>query len=116
MISTVQAGFGTNFVHFLSESAKHVAWLVATCEAEGIAAIEATPEAEDEWLAVLHGVAMGLAEYSLTCTPGYYNSEGSRTPEGARNLVYPGSLMHYAGYLQRWREAGEMTGTAITRS
>jgi cation diffusion facilitator CzcD-associated flavoprotein CzcO len=115
VISTVQAGFGTNFVHFLSESARHVAWLVATCESEGIASIEATVEAEDEWLSVLHGVAMGLAEYSLTCTPGYYNSEGSFTAEGARNLVYPGSLMHYAGYLERWRESGDMAGTRLTR-
>ncbi|MEQ8839571.1 MAG: NAD(P)/FAD-dependent oxidoreductase [Acidimicrobiales bacterium] len=115
VISTVQAGFGTNFVHFLSESAKHVAWIVATCEEEGITSIEATPEAEDEWLDVLYGVAMGLAEYSLTCTPGYYNSEGSFTAEGARNLVYPGSLMHYAGYLERWRDEGEMAGTRITR-
>jgi cation diffusion facilitator CzcD-associated flavoprotein CzcO len=116
VISTVQAGFGTNFVHFLSESARHVAWLVATAEDEGIVSIEATPEAEDEWLMVLYGVAMGLAEYSATCTPGYYNSEGSRTTEGARNLVYPGSLMHYAGYLQRWREAGDMAGTTVVRT
>jgi cation diffusion facilitator CzcD-associated flavoprotein CzcO len=115
VISTVQAGFGTNFVHFLSESARHVAWIISHCESDGIASIEATPEAEDEWLNVLYGVAMGLAEYSATCTPGYYNSEGSRTPEGARNLVYPGSLMHYAGYLQRWREAGDLAGTRVSR-
>lgn len=115
MISTVQAGFGTNFVHFLSESAKHVAWVVATCEEEGIQAIEATETAEEDWLQTLYGVAAGLAAYSATCTPGYYNSEGSFTSEGARNLVYPGSLMHYAGYLERWRDAGDMPGTRIER-
>ncbi|MEM7141827.1 MAG: NAD(P)/FAD-dependent oxidoreductase [Actinomycetota bacterium] len=116
IISTVQAGFGTNFVHFLSQSAIHVASLVQTCLDEGIESVEATPGAEDEWLAVLHGVAMGLAEYSLTCTPGYYNSEGSFTTQGARNLVYPGSLLHYAGYLERWRDAGDMPGALVTRA
>ncbi|MDW3218962.1 MAG: NAD(P)/FAD-dependent oxidoreductase [Acidimicrobiales bacterium] len=116
IISTVQAGFGTNFVHFLSESAKHVAALVDTCVGQGIETIEATPEAEDEWLAVLHGVAAGLAHYSASCTPGYYNSEGARTPQGARNLVYPGSLLHYAGHLERWRDAGDLAGTVVTRA
>ena len=114
VISTVQAGFGTNFVHFLSESAKHVAWLIATCDERGINSIEATVEAEDEWLATLYEVAAGMRHYSAACTPGYYNSEGSFTPEGARNVVYPGSLLHYAGYLERWRDAGDMAGTVTT--
>ena len=115
IIGTMQAGFGVNFVHFLSESARHVAWIVATCEAEGIRSIEATVDAEEEWLGVLYGVAMGLRRYSSTCTPGYYNSEGNPGPGGARNLVYPGSLMHYVGYLERWREAGDMPGARVER-
>jgi len=115
IIGTIQAGFGVNFVHFLSESARHVAWIVATAEEEGIRSIEATVEAEEEWLFVLYGVAMGLRAYSSTCTPGYYNSEGTPGPGGARNLVYPGSLMHYVGYLERWRSAGDMQGERVER-
>ncbi|MGA0238562.1 MAG: flavin-containing monooxygenase [Acidimicrobiales bacterium] len=115
IIGTIQAGFGVNFVHFLSESARHVAWIVATAEEEGIRSIEATVEAEEEWLFVLYGVAMGLRAYSSTCTPGYYNSEGTPGPGGARNLVYPGSLMHYVGYLERWRSAGDMPGARVER-
>lgn len=115
IIGAIQAGFGVNFVHFLSESARHVAWIVATAQAQGICSIEATVEAEEEWLHVLYGVAMGLRAYSSTCTPGYYNSEGNPGPGGARNLVYPGSLMHYVGYLERWRDAGDMAGTRIER-
>lgn len=115
IIGTIQAGFGVNFVHFLSESARHVAWIVATAEEQGIRSIEATVEAEEEWLHVLYGVAMGLRAYSSTCTPGYYNSEGNPGPGGARNLVYPGSLTHYVGYLERWRNAGDMSGARVER-
>ena len=50
VVSFIQAGFGLNFVHFLSESTAHIAWLVDHCTTEGIEAIEATVEAEDEWL------------------------------------------------------------------
>jgi cation diffusion facilitator CzcD-associated flavoprotein CzcO len=115
MISLVQAGFGTNFLHFLSESAKHVAWLIATCEQQRIVTIEATPAAEEEWLGVLYGAAAGAAGYSATCTPGYYNSEQSHDAKSARNLVYAGSLMDYAEYLVRWRAAGDFAGTKVVR-
>ena len=115
MISLVQAGFGTNFLHFLSESAKHVAWLIATCLDEGVATIEATPEAEEDWHALLLGVAGGIADYSVNCTPGYYNGEQGHNPKAARNLVYTGSLLDYAGYLERWREADGFPGARVVR-
>ena len=115
MISLVQAGFGTNFLHFLSESAKHVAWLIATCLDEGVATIEATPEAEEDWHALLLGVAGDIADYSVNCTPGYYNGEQGHNPKAARNLVYTGSLLDYAGYLERWREADGFPGARVVR-
>ena len=116
MISIVQAGFGTNFVHFLQKSAEHIAWLVNHCLNEGIASIEATPEAEEEWLMELYGVAMGIAGYSGNCTPSYYNSEGQITEKAARNLTYVGSLLDYAGYLERWRDSGDFPGAKVVRS
>ncbi|OWY62609.1 monooxygenase, partial [cyanobacterium TDX16] len=114
MIGVVQAGFGTNFLHFLSESAKHVAWLVAECEERGIGTIEATPEAEEEWLGVLYGVAQLISGYASQCTPGQYNGELGRDQKAMRNLVYTGSLLDYAGYLERWRDAGGFEGTRTT--
>jgi cation diffusion facilitator CzcD-associated flavoprotein CzcO len=116
MISLVQAGFGTNFLHFLSESAKHVAWLIAECIEEGVATIEATVEAEEDWHSLLLGVAMGIADYSVNCTPGYYNGEQGHNPKAARNLVYTGSLLDYAGYLERWRDDGGFPGALVQRT
>ncbi|MCU0272943.1 MAG: NAD(P)/FAD-dependent oxidoreductase [Acidimicrobiales bacterium] len=116
IISLIQAGFGTNFVHFLTESAKHVASVIATCEAQKVITIEAEPQAEEEWLGVLYSVAGGSAAYSATCTPGYYNSEQVHSVKSARNLVYAGSLMDYAEYLTRWREAGTMPGAKVVRA
>ena len=113
MISLVQAGFGTNFLHFLSESAKHVAWLIATCIESGVTTIEATPEAEEQGLRTRLGGAMGIADYSNNCTPGYYNSEQERDAKAARNLVYTGSLLEYAGYLERWRDEGGFPGALV---
>jgi len=117
IISFLQAGFGTNFVHFLGKSAEHVASLIVRCDSEGVATIEATPEAEDEWLMELYGAAAGAAAYSASCTPGYYNGEqGEVDAKGARNLVYAGSLLDYAGYLERWRRTDDLPGALITRA
>ena len=115
IISLVQAGFGTNFVHFLSKSTEHVASIIATCQQRGIETIEATEAAEEEWLMVLYGAAAGAARYSVDCTPSYYNSEQVfAEAKSARNLVYAGSLLDYAGYLERWRQTGTMPGALTT--
>jgi hypothetical protein len=116
IISIVQAGFGTNFLHFLSESANHVAWLIAGCEQQGVATIEATPEAEEEWLGLLLRVAGGISAYSASCTPGYYNGEQGENPKARRNLTYTASLLDYVGYLERWREQGGFPGAKVLRS
>lgn len=116
IISTVQAGFGTNFVHFLVESSRHIAWMVKACQDEGIATIEATPEAEEEWIGKLWGIARGLSRYSSVCTPGYYNSEGILTSLAARNVTHPGNLMHYIEELDKWREAGGFPGARIVKN
>ncbi len=116
IISLVQAGFGTNFLHFLSKSTQHVASIIATCKERDIVTIEASAEAEEDWLMVLYGAASGAARYSVDCTPSYYNSEQVHADaKAARNLVYAGSLLDYAGYLERWRETGTMPG-ALTHA
>ena len=75
LISLVQGGFGTNFSHLLSESAKHVAHIVEACVERGIVAIEPEEAAEEDWLSVLHTVGAGGARYFQRCTPSFYNSE-----------------------------------------
>ena len=115
MISIVQAGFGTNFLHFLSETAQHVAWLIATCVDQGVATIEATVEAEEDWHKTLLGVAGRISAYSASCTPGYYNSEQGQNPKARRNLTYTGSLLDYVGYLQRWRDEPDFPGAKVVR-
>jgi len=114
LISLVQGGFGTNFSHLLSESAKHVAHIVEACVEQGIVEIEPEESAEDEWLSVLLGVGMGGARYFMACTPSFYNSEQQAIDQrAARNLTYTGSLLEYVGYLERWRQPLEFAGVKV---
>jgi cation diffusion facilitator CzcD-associated flavoprotein CzcO len=113
VVSFIQAGFGLNFVHFLSVSTEHIAWLIDHCRSEGLASIEATVDAEDEWLDVLWAASGPLARYNRACTPSYGNSEGEHSMLAARSAVFPGSLMDYASHLERWRDAGTLEGTRV---
>ncbi len=111
----IQAGFGLNFHHYLSELTAHLASIVATAADEDIISIEATVAAEDEWLDTLWEAGKGFGRYSASCTPSFHNSEGARTMAAARNVVHPGNLMRYAAHLERWRAAGSLPGTTVVR-
>jgi cation diffusion facilitator CzcD-associated flavoprotein CzcO len=117
LISLVQGGFGTNFSHLLSESAKHVAHIVESCVEQGIVEIEPEVAAEEEWLAVLHRIGAASGRYFLSCTPSFYNSEQQAIDARAsRNLTYSGSLLDYVGYLERWRQDPDFTGVKVRRA
>ncbi|MGP0032324.1 MAG: flavin-containing monooxygenase [Acidimicrobiales bacterium] len=116
LISLVQGGFGTNFSHLLSESARHVAHIIEACVEQGIVSIEPEEAAEDQWLSVLLEVGIGGAAYFQSCTPSFYNSEQQAIDaRAARNLTYTGSLLDYVGYLERWRRAPDFAGVKLRR-
>ena len=117
LISLVQGGFGTNFSHLLSQSAKHVAHIVEACIGQGIVVIEPEEDAEEEWLSLLLRVGVGNARYFQRCTPSFYNSEQQAIDgRAARNLTYTGSLLDYIGYIERWRDAPDFAGVRIERA
>ena len=110
----IQAAYGLNFHHYLHELTTHLTWIVASLEDEGATSIEASVEAEDEWLALLWEAGKGFGRYAATCTPSFHNSEGARTMAAARNVVLPGNLMKYISHLEAWREADGYPGTTVT--
>ena len=117
MISTVQGGFGTNFVHYLTETSKHCAHIIRMCLDEDITQIEPSADAEEDWFNVLMSKVMGVGMYNASCTPGYLNREQSAGDmKGARAASFMGSVEEYADHLIAWREAGELTGVVVTKA
>jgi cation diffusion facilitator CzcD-associated flavoprotein CzcO len=111
MISTVQGGFGVNFVHYLTETSLHVATIIVGCLRDGVTEIEATAEGQEEWFALLLSKVGGLARYNATCTPGYLNNEQAEGDmKAARNTPFMGSVMEYADLLAAWRAEGSWHG------
>jgi cyclohexanone monooxygenase len=103
MISTVQGGQNVNFLFTITETARHVAWIVEACRDHEVACIEPTERAQEDWLKVIMGGIEQTWRYQVACTPGYLNNEGGGDLRTARAAAYMGSALDYASVLEDWR-------------
>ena len=115
MISTVQGGQTINFLHTITETAQHVAFVVKECIEEGITSIEPTQEAQDRWFNIIKSQVLDIGRYNAACTPSYLNNEGGGNMRSARAAAYMGSPFDFIGYLERWRENGAFPGLDVSR-
>ncbi|ETW94521.1 MAG: hypothetical protein ETSY1_34490 [Candidatus Entotheonella factor] len=71
-----QTAVTVNVPHALNEQAKHVTYILDQAHQQGATRVEATPEAEEMWLAEMQDKARIAEKFYAECTPGYYNNEG----------------------------------------
>jgi len=114
MISTVQGAQATNFVHSITETAQHVAFLIEQCVKGNIATIEPEIAAQENWFETLFAQLWGIARYNATCTPGYLNSEGGGDMRSARAIAWMTSVLGFAEYVENWRQQGDLPGLVLT--
>jgi hypothetical protein len=108
--SIAQSGFTVNFPYLLDVQARHVAWVIASAVSRGIVEVEATAQAEADWVdAVLQRSAL-VAERRKACTPGYYNREGFVDERTQLGSFFIGGPTEYADTLESWRVRGTLEG------
>jgi cyclohexanone monooxygenase len=79
----------------------------------GIRELEATAEAEDEWLRTLAENARNVRSFQEQCTPGYYNNEGRPAEGGFIVSSYGKGPMPFFKLLAEWRQAGTYPGLEL---
>ena len=118
MNSATQGGQDVNFAFTLTETGRQMAYTIARCLKEGVARVEPTIDAEEEWNNVIMATLASYGAYHASCTPGYLNNEGL-PPENllaaARSGAYMGSALDWVKYLEAWREDGTMAGLQLKR-
>ncbi len=110
IISNSQAGFTTNFPHAMDETSRHIGYMLKQCEKERLSSIEASKEAEDEWVDEIIAVSRFALDFQESCTPGYYNNEGKPNPKSVQNGPYGKGSRPYFRITAAWREEGNMSG------
>ena len=76
LLGGLQSGVTPNFTELYNEQSQHIAYLVTEASRRDLKALEASAEAEADWVRTIEGASFGREGFSESCTPGYYNNEG----------------------------------------
>jgi cation diffusion facilitator CzcD-associated flavoprotein CzcO len=110
VLGHTQAGFTVNYPHLLEESSGHVCHVLRHAIDHDLSTVEATSEAEEEWLVLLSESARDIRAFQDQCTPGYYNNEGRAAAGGFLGNSYGKGPMPFFELLGDWRDAGAFAG------
>ena len=113
IFSIVQSGFSVNFPHMLNEQAQHLAYVLAAAKEREATVIEASAEAESEWVRTIETLARNNMAFLEACTPGYYNNEGRPAERSVRNSSYGAGPVAFIKVLEQWRSAGDLAGLEL---
>jgi cyclohexanone monooxygenase len=108
-----QSGFTANYPHALDEQSQHIAWILTEMKNRGIATIDATADAEAEWVETIIRSARINESFQASCTPGYYNNEGRPNPRAVRNANYGYGPVAFFKLLADWRADGTFKGLEL---
>lgn len=110
-----QSGVSPNYTHTAEERARHFAYLVRTFVERGATSIEATSEAEEQWLAAMNEAGEKPKAFYADCTPSYLSSEGDKdNPHGMLSTNFGGKPVEFFEMLARWRATGTLEGVTLT--
>jgi cyclohexanone monooxygenase len=109
-----QTGLAPNFTYMLDGQATHIAYVIQQANARSAKCVEATREAEADWVDTVNRPSF-MTGYLSQCTPGYYNAEGKAGPgEGFFEGQYGAGAVQFYQLLEGWRAQGELHGLVMT--
>jgi len=110
-----QSGVSPNYTHTAEERARHFTYLVSTWAQRGAATIEATRDAEEDWLSAMNEASEKPKAFYADCTPSYLSSEGEKdNPHSMLSNNFGGKPTDFFDMLSAWRADGRLKGVTIT--
>ena len=108
---------GANYAHGIDVQAGHVAYTISELGSRGVKAANVSVAAEERWIAdqlETKGGGFVLGGSPDTCTPGYYNQEGTtQRYRNVRRETYSKGVGAYMKLLRQWRADGELAGLEL---
>ena len=114
VMTTQQSGQSANFQHMLDEQSRHIGHILGEVKARGLRTLEASADAEAQWVQTIVTLARTRHDFLAACTPGYYNNEGNPDARSERNNQFWRGPMVFIRLLDEWRRAGTMPGLELT--
>lgn len=110
MMGHTQTGFTANYPHALNEQSKHIGYIITNCQAGNHNVVEASADAEQEWVDTIISLARMNEQFLADCTPGYYNNEGKPSERSLQDANYGAGPVAFFKVLDDWRQEGLMRG------
>ncbi len=110
MMGHTQTGFTANYPHALNEQSKHIGYIITQCQAGNHDVVEASAQAEQQWVDTIVSLARMNEQFLADCTPGYYNNEGKPSERSLQDANYGAGPVAFFQVLADWREEGLMRG------
>jgi cyclohexanone monooxygenase len=114
VMTTQQSGQSANFQHMLDEQSRHIGHIMGEVKTRGLRTLEASAQAEADWVATILKYAKSRRSYLAECTPGYYNNEGQPDARSERNSQFWRGPTAFIRLLDEWRRAGTLPGLEVT--
>ena len=114
LMGGIQSGVTPNFTELYNEQSKHIAYIVDHGLRNGITTIEASEQAEADWVRTIGSADAGRGGFQVECTPGYYNNEGEPGQgPGWFGGNYGGGAQEFFALLREWRAQGDLQGLEL---
>jgi cyclohexanone monooxygenase len=113
IVSNAHSGFTANFPHMLNAQSQHMAYVIKHAADRQVRTLEASEDAEKDWIQTIINVAMMRQQFLEECTPGYYNNEGKPSVAAVRNGPYGAGSIAFIKLLEDWRKEGSLKGLEL---
>ena len=109
-----QSGITPNVPHAINEQSQYLAQLIRQALDAGATRVEASEQAEHDWVELVEGTPPRNAGFQESCTPGYYNNEGKPNEgDGWFGTFYPEGFEAFFRYLREYRATRTFEGLEI---
>jgi cyclohexanone monooxygenase len=108
-----QGAAGANVTATFDQQVCHIAWVIRQALSRGAVVVEASADAQADWIRTIRETAVDTSAFLRECTPGYYNNEGGGGEHKIRGLFgepYGPGFYAFERLLAAWRERGDLQG------
>ncbi|MFP5304241.1 MAG: monooxygenase, partial [Gammaproteobacteria bacterium] len=121
-IGFYQGGFSATTTETFERQGHHIAWIVRQALGRGARTVEASAEAQADWIRHVRETAIDVSGLQRECTPSYFNNEGEKQyDENGRERyrwylgeTYGPGWEAFENLMQDWRDRGAMDGLVLT--
>jgi cyclohexanone monooxygenase len=107
-----QAGLSMNFSSMYGAQAENIAYIINQVKSRGAKAVQASKQAETEWVDTIYKLSRRNDEFLAACTPSYFNNDGAHKKRNSGFLsdAYSPGILAYNELIAEWREQGDCEG------